>query len=228
MFLVVPVRNKDLFMKQRAVVLLSGGLDSATCAFEVQAAGYAIHALTVAYGQRHSRELVAAQRIAESVGATEHKVVQLDLTLWGGSALTDASIGVPTQGVSGGIPSTYVPARNTIFLGLALGWAEVLDAEAIYIGVNDIDYSGYPDCRPEFIAAFQRVVELATRRTVEGGRIEIKTPLQELSKVQIVRRARELGVPIDETWSCYMGGETPCGVCDSCRLREEALAAAGG
>ena len=215
-------------MKQRAVVLLSGGLDSATCAFEAQAAGYAIHALTVAYGQRHSRELVAAQRIAESVGATEHKVVQLDLTLWGGSALTDASIGVPTQGVSGGIPSTYVPARNTIFLGLALGWAEVLDAEAIYIGVNDIDYSGYPDCRPEFIAAFQRVVELATRRTVEGGRIEIKTPLQELSKVQIVRRARELGVPIDETWSCYMGGETPCGVCDSCRLREEALAAAGG
>ncbi|HSH77809.1 MAG TPA: 7-cyano-7-deazaguanine synthase QueC [Herpetosiphonaceae bacterium] len=215
-------------MKERAVVLLSGGLDSATCAFEAQAAGYGIYALTVAYGQRHNREIEAARRIAESVGAAEHNVIQLDLSLWGGSALTDASIDVPIEGVSAGIPSTYVPARNTIFLGLALGWAEVLDAEAIYIGVNHIDYSGYPDCRPEFIAAFQRVVEFATRRTVEGGRIEIKTPLQYLSKVQIVRRARALRVPIDETWSCYMGDETPCGVCDSCRLREEALAAADG
>ena len=215
-------------MQPRAVVLLSGGLDSATCAFEARAAGYAIYALTIAYGQRHSREIEVARRIAELVGAVEHKIAQLDLTLWGGSALTDRSIDVPVEGLAAGIPSTYVPARNTIFLALALGWAEVLDAEAIYIGVNHIDYSGYPDCRPEYIAAFQRVADLATRRTVEGQPIEIKTPLQRLSKQEIVRRAHTLGVPIEQTWSCYMGGETPCGVCDSCRLREEALAAVGG
>ena len=215
-------------MTRRAVVLLSGGLDSATCAFEARAADYEIYALTIAYGQRHSREIEAAGRIAELVGAAEHKVAQLDLTLWGGSALTDPSIDVPVDGVSAGIPSTYVPARNTIFLALALGWAEVLDAEAIYIGVNHLDYSGYPDCRPEFIAAFQHVADLATRRTVEGQRIEIKTPLQHLSKQEIVRRAHALGVPIEQTWSCYMGGPTPCGLCDSCRLREAALAAVDG
>jgi 7-cyano-7-deazaguanine synthase len=214
-------------MQQCAVVLLSGGLDSATCAWEARAAGYAIYALTISYGQRHAREVDAASRIAALVGAVEHKTAHLDLTLWGGSALTDTSIAVPTTGLSEGIPITYVPARNTIFLSLALGWAEALDADAIYIGVNDVDYSGYPDCRPEFIAAFQRVADLATKRTVEGRRIAIATPLQHLSKVEIVRRARELGVPIEETWSCYVGGETPCGVCDSCRLREEALAMAG-
>ena len=215
-------------MTRRAVVLLSGGLDSATCAFEARAAGYEIYALTIAYGQRHSREIEAAGRIAELVGAAEHKIAQLDLTLWGGSALTDPSIGVPVDGVAAGIPSTYVPARNTIFLALALGWAEVLDAEAIFIGVNHVDYSGYPDCRPEFIAAFQHVADLATRRTVEGQRIEIKTPLQHLSKQAIVRRARALRVPIEQTWSCYIGGPAPCGVCDSCRLREAALAAVDG
>ncbi|GAC1642558.1 MAG: 7-cyano-7-deazaguanine synthase QueC [Herpetosiphon sp.] len=217
----------NLLNSRRAVVLLSGGLDSATCAYEAHAAGFTIHALTVAYGQRHSREVAAAEAVARQLGVHEHKTIMLDLTLWGGSALTDEAIAVPTTGVDPAvIPSTYVPARNTIFLALALGYAEAVNASAIYIGVNHLDYSGYPDCRPEFIQAFQTLADLATKRTVEGQRITIETPLQSLDKVAIVRRARQLGVPIDTTWSCYAGGAEPCGVCDSCRLRDAALQSA--
>ncbi len=211
----------------KAVVLLSGGMDSATCAFQARADGYTIYALTITYGQRAQREVQAAQGIARAVGAVEHQLMPLDLSLWGGSALTDERLPVPTGGVQEDtIPATYVPARNTIFLSLALAWAEVLDADAIYIGVNSVDYSGYPDCRPEFIAAFQALADLATKRTVEGRPIRIVAPLQHLSKVDIVRRAWQLGVPLNETWSCYQGGDEPCGVCDSCRLREEAIKAA--
>ncbi|MEZ4619430.1 MAG: 7-cyano-7-deazaguanine synthase QueC [Caldilineaceae bacterium] len=212
-------------MQRKAVVLLSGGMDSATCCYEAHAAGYAIYALTVNYGQRAQRELRAAQEVADAVGAVQHHLYPLDLTLWGGSALTDASLAIPTDGVDEGtIPVTYVPARNTILLALGLSWAEVLGAQAIYIGVNSLDYSGYPDCRPEFIAAFQQVVNVATKATVQGSVIRVETPLQQLSKVDIVRRALALGVPLELTWSCYTAGEEPCGVCDSCRLREEAIA----
>jgi 7-cyano-7-deazaguanine synthase len=214
-------------MQRKAVVLLSGGMDSATCCYEAQAAGYAIYALTVNYGQRAQRELQAAQAVAEAVGAVQHIIYPMDLTLWGGSALTDPSIAVPVSGVDEStIPVTYVPARNTILLSLALSWAEVLGAGAIYIGVNSLDYSGYPDCRPEFIAAYQALSTVATKATVEGASIHIATPLQHLSKVEIARRALTLGVPLDLTWSCYVDGPDPCGVCDSCRLREEALAIA--
>lgn len=212
-------------MQRKAVVLLSGGMDSATCCYEAYAAGYTIYALTVNYGQRAQRELRAAQEIAQAVDAVQHHLYPLDLTLWGGSALTDDAIAIPTDGVDeSAIPVTYVPARNTILLSLALSWAEVLGAEAIYIGVNSLDYSGYPDCRPEFIAAFQSVVNVATKATVQGQSIQIKTPLQQLTKVQIVRRALDLDVPLELTWSCYTNDDEPCGVCDSCRLREEAIA----
>lgn len=212
-------------MQRKAVVLLSGGMDSATCCYEAHAAGYAIYALTVNYGQRAQRELRAAQAIANAVGAVQHHLYPLDLTLWGGSALTDASIAIPTSGVDeSAIPATYVPARNTILLALGLSWAEVLGAEAIYIGVNSLDYSGYPDCRPEFIAAFQRLAAVATKATVQGASIRMETPLQQLSKVEIVRRALALGVPLELTWSCYGDGDEPCGLCDSCRLRDEAMA----
>lgn len=159
------------------------------------------------------------------VGVVKHIIYPLDLTLWGGSALTYPSIEVPTSGVDEStIPITYVPARNTILLSLALGWAEVLNASAIYIGVNSLDYSGYPDCRPEFIAAYQNLINFATKATVQGSTIQVETPLQFLSKLDIVRRAFDLDVPLDKTWSCYLDGEEPCGVCDSCRLREEAIA----
>ncbi len=212
-------------MQRKAVVLLSGGMDSATCCYEAHAAGFELYALTVNYGQRAQRELRAAQDVAKAVGAVQHQLYSLDLTLWGGSALTDASIAIPTSGVDEQvIPVTYVPARNTILLSLALSWAEVLGAKAIYIGVNSLDYSGYPDCRPEFIAAFQGVVNVATKATVQGAAIRLETPLQQLSKVDIVRRALVLGVPLELTWSCYTDGEEPCGVCDSCRLRDEAIA----
>lgn len=211
-------------MQAKAVVLLSGGMDSATCCYEAKAAGYQIYALTVNYGQRAQREIRAAQAIAQAVGAVQHHLYPLDLTLWGGSALTDPGLEIPSSGVNETeIPITYVPARNTILLSLALSWAEVLGAQAIYIGVNSLDYSGYPDCRPEFIAAFQQVVNLATKATVQGASITIQTPLQQLSKVDIVRRALALQVPLEHTWSCYQDGEAPCGVCDSCRLRQEAM-----
>ncbi len=211
----------------KAVVLLSGGMDSATCCYAARAAGYQLYALTVNYGQRAQRELQAARDIAAAAGVIRQIVYPLDLTVWGGSALTDPSLAIPTAGVDeSSIPITYVPARNTILLSLALSWAEVLGAQAIYIGVNSRDYSGYPDCRPEFIAAYQHLVNFATKATVEGAAIRIETPLQYLSKIEIARLALDLAVPLDLTWSCYADGPEPCGVCDSCRLRDEALAAA--
>lgn len=212
-------------MSSKAVVLLSGGMDSATCCYEAKAMGHAIYALTVNYGQRAQRELQAAQAVATAVDAVQHMIYPMDLTLWGGSALTDERIAIPTGGVDEtAIPVTYVPARNTILLSLALSWAEVLGAQAIYIGVNDLDYSGYPDCRPEFIAAYQQLVNVATKATVQGTAIRIATPLQKLSKIAIVRRAFDLHVPLELTWSCYTNHDQPCGVCDSCRLREDAIA----
>jgi 7-cyano-7-deazaguanine synthase len=211
-------------MQEKAVVLLSGGMDSATCCYEARAAGHEIYALTVNYGQRAQRELQAAQAVGKAVGALQHHVYPLDLTLWGGSALTDERIEIPTGGViEHAIPVTYVPARNTILLSLALSWAEALGAQAIYIGVNSLDYSGYPDCRPEFIAAFQELANVATKATTQGESIQIATPLQYLTKIEIVRRAFDLGVPLELTWSCYKNGAEPCGECDSCRLREEAI-----
>ena len=211
-----------------AVVLLSGGLDSATALAIARAEGYVCHALSVAYGQRHSAELDASVKVAKRLGAASHRLIQVNLDLIGGSALTDRSIAVP-EGETPGIPVTYVPARNTLFLSLAMGLAEVQDAEALYIGVNAVDYSGYPDCRPEFIAAFEKVAQLATRSGVEGTALKIETPLIALSKAEIIRRGTALGVDFAETVSCYQADAEgrACGRCDSCRLRREGFAAAG-
>ncbi len=213
---------------KRAVVLLSGGLDSATALALARHAGYACHALSVDYGQRHHAELAAAQRLAQALGAVQHRVVNIDLTAFGGSALTDASIAVPEQ-PSDGIPVTYVPARNTIMLSLALAWAEVLQAQDIFIGVNAVDYSGYPDCRPEFIAAFERMANLATKAGVEGKALKIHAPLISLSKAAIIQEGNRLGVDYGLTVSCYQADEQgrACGVCDSCRLRRAGFEAAG-
>jgi 7-cyano-7-deazaguanine synthase len=212
----------------RAVVLLSGGLDSATTLAIARERGFECYALSCLYGQRHAAELTAARRVAGALGATEHRQIEIPIGQFGGSALTDSGLAVPDAGGEG-IPITYVPARNTVFLSLALAWAEVLDADAIYIGVNAIDYSGYPDCRPEYIAAFQEVISLATRRTVEGASIELVAPLIELSKAEIIRRGAELGVDYSLTVSCYRADDRgrACGRCDSCRLRAEGFAAAG-
>jgi len=212
-----------------AVVLLSGGLDSATCLAIARAEGHDCHALSFAYGQRHEVELAAARRVAVALGAVEHRVMQIDLAAFGGSALTDAAIAVP-EAPSPGIPVTYVPARNTVFLSLALAWCEVLGARDIYIGVNAVDYSGYPDCRPAFIEAFERVANLATRAGVEGdGRLRIRAPLIALSKAQIVRRGGELGVDYAVTVSCYLADAEgrACGRCDSCRIRLRGFRDAG-
>jgi 7-cyano-7-deazaguanine synthase len=211
-----------------AVVLLSGGLDSATTLAIAKARGFACYALSCLYGQRHQAELAAARTVATSLGAVEHREIEIPIGQFGGSALTDASIAVPER-AGKGIPVTYVPARNTIFLSLALGWAEVLEAEAIYIGVNAVDYSGYPDCRPQFIAAFQRVIELATKRTVEGGRIELVAPLIEMSKAEIIAAGSALGVDYSMTVSCYQADDRgrACGRCDACRIRQDGFAAAG-
>jgi len=211
-----------------AVVLLSGGLDSATALAIARADGYLCHALSVAYGQRHSAELDASVKVARRLGAASHRLIQVNLDLIGGSALTDRAIAVP-EGTTPGIPITYVPARNTLFLSLAMGLAEVQGAEALYIGVNAVDYSGYPDCRPEFIAAFEKVAQLATRAGVEGGRLKIETPLISLSKAEIIRRGLALGVDFAETVSCYQADAEgrACGRCDSCRLRRDGFAAAG-
>jgi 7-cyano-7-deazaguanine synthase len=211
-----------------AVVLLSGGLDSATCLAEARAAGRRCHALSFDYGQRHGAELAAARRVAEALGAAEHRVMRIDLASFGGSALTDPAIPVP-ESPGTGIPSTYVPARNTVFLALALAWSEVLGAREIYIGVNAVDYSGYPDCRPEFVAAFERLANLATRIGVESGEpLQIRAPLVALSKAGIIRRGLELGVDYSLTVSCYQADEQAraCGRCDACRLRREGFAAA--
>ncbi len=213
---------------KNAVVLLSGGLDSATVLAMAVADGYACRALSVDYGQRHHSELAAARRVAGSLGAVEHRVVNIDLTGFGGSALTDNSIAVPEQ-ASAGIPLTYVPARNTIMLSLALAWAEVLHAQDIFIGVNAVDYSGYPDCRPAYIEAFERMANLATQAAVEGHPLTLHAPLLHLSKAGIISQGAALGVDYAMTVSCYQADEAgrACGLCDSCRLRREGFAAAG-
>lgn len=213
---------------KKAVVLLSGGLDSATILAQARAAGFACYSMSFDYGQRHRAELQAAERVARQLGVVEHKVIGLNLNGIGGSALTDSSIAVP-EGPTEGIPVTYVPARNTVFLSLALGWAEVLGAYDIFIGVNAVDYSGYPDCRPEFIAAFERLANLATREGVEGRSFRIQAPLQNLSKAQIVQIGVQHGVDYGLTVSCYQADDDgrACGKCDSCRLRAAGFAAAG-
>ena len=216
-------------MPKPAVVLLSGGLDSATCLAMARSRGFDCHCLSFDYGQRHHAELQAAARVAEALGAAGHRVLDLGLAQFGGSALTDTSIAVPTGGVQPGIPVTYVPARNTIMLSLALAWAEVLGSLDIFVGVNAVDYSGYPDCRPEYIAAFEAMANLATRAGVEGRQLTIHAPLIDLSKAEIIRAGLALGVDYGLTVSCYQadGEGCACGVCDSCRLRAEGFAAAG-
>lgn len=213
---------------KKAVVLLSGGLDSATVLAIAQSQGYECYCLSLDYHQRHSSELLAAQRVAASLGAKEHKVVQLDLSLFGGSALTDNSIAVPVS-ASEGIPVTYVPARNTIMLSLSLAWAEVLAAQDIFIGVNALDYSGYPDCRGEYVKAFQAMANLATKTAVEGKKITVHAPLIDMTKAQIVQAGSALGVDYAMTVSCYQADAQglACGVCDSCRFRKEGFKEAG-
>ena len=212
----------------KAVVLVSGGVDSATTLAIARAAGRECYALSFDYGQRHRVELDAAGRVARQLGAREHRTMRIDFASIGGSALTDLSVAVP-ETAQPGIPATYVPARNTVFLALGLGWAEVLGAPEIYIGVNAIDYSGYPDCRPEFIAAFERLANLATRAGVEGATFRIQCPLISLSKAEIIRRGSALGVDYGQTISCYQPDDRgrACGRCDSCRLRRAGFETAG-
>jgi 7-cyano-7-deazaguanine synthase len=214
---------------KRAVVLLSGGLDSATCLAIARADGFSCHCLSVDYGQRHAAELAAAARVAIQLGAAAHRVVHLDIGQFGGSALTDPAIAIPTTGVAPGIPVTYVPARNTIMLALALGWAEILGAQDIFVGVNAVDYSGYPDCRPAFIAAFEAMANLATKAAAEGQRLTLHAPLIDQSKAEIIRQGRALDVDYAATVSCYQATAAgqACGLCDACRLRREGFAAAG-
>ena len=213
---------------RRAVVLLSGGLDSATVLAIARSQGYTCYCLSLDYHQRHVAELDAAAQVVTALGASAHRTAQLDLSMFGGSALTDTDIAVP-QTPSVGIPVTYVPARNTIMLSLALAWAEVLDARDIFIGVNALDYSGYPDCRAEYVEAFQRMANLATKSAVEGRTITIHAPLIEMSKAEIITRGTELGVDYGMTISCYQADATgrACGLCDSCRLRKQGFTAAG-
>ncbi len=212
----------------KAVVLLSGGLDSATAAAQAIADGYELIALSFRYGQRHDRELLAAKQIVAHLGIQEHFVLEVNLAQWGGSALTDAAIDVPTAGVQPDvIPITYVPGRNTVFLAIALSLAEARAATAIYLGINAVDYSGYPDCRPEYLEAMQHLATLSSKAGLEGNAPQLVAPLVMDSKADIVRRALQLGVPISLTWSCYQGEEEPCGLCDSCRIRDRALIDAG-
>jgi len=215
-------------MPLRAVVLLSGGLDSTTCLAIAKSRGFECYALSFRYGQRSQQEIVFAERIAQAMRVNEHKIIDLDLSQIGGSALTDHAIAVPESPTSG-IPITYVPARNTVFLSIALGWAEVLDACHIFTGVNAVDYSGYPDCRPDYIAAFERMANLATRAGVEGHTLHIETPLIALSKAQIVRAGVGLGVDYSLTVSCYQADDQGrgCGRCDACRLRRAGFVEAG-
>ena len=216
--------------RPKAVVLVSGGLDSATVLAAAVRQTFTCYAISFDYGQRHRAELDAASRVARSLGAEEHRVVPIDLSAFGGSALTDESIAVPETGVvTDEIPVTYVPARNTVFLSLALAWAEVLGATDLFIGVNAVDYSGYPDCRPEFITAFEQLANLATKVGVEGDRFQVHTPLIDLSKADIIRMGMSLGVDYSQTVSCYQADQdgVACGLCDSCRLRREGFLAAG-
>jgi 7-cyano-7-deazaguanine synthase len=212
-----------------SVVLLSGGLDSATVLAMARERGYACHCLSLDYGQRHGAELQAAARVATALGAAAHRVLKLDLGQLGGSALTDSSIAVPTGGVEPGIPVTYVPARHTIMLALALAWAEVLGAQDIFVGVNAVDYSGYPDCRPEFVRAFEALANLATKAAVEGTPLKVHAPLIDMTKAQIIAEGGRLGVDFGLTVSCYQADAAgrACGVCDSCRLRRAGFADAG-
>lgn len=214
--------------QKKAVVLVSGGLDSTTALAIARSEGYDCYTMSFDYGQRHRVELVAAERTAKAMGAISHKVINLDLRTIGGSALTDNSIAVPEHETAG-IPITYVPARNTVFLSIALGWAEVLGAEDIFIGVNAVDFSGYPDCRPEYIAAFEKMANLATRAGAEGGQLKIRTPLIDLSKADIVKLGLSLGVDYSLTVSCYQANDEgeACGKCDSCRLRKMGFEQAG-
>src|SRR5690554_1305610 len=214
--------------QKKAVVLVSGGLDSTTVLAIAQAEGFQCYSISLDYGQRMRAELVAAERVAKALGSIEHKVIRLDLGAIGGSALTDASIAIP-QEQSQGVPITYVPARNTVFLSIALGWAEVLGANDIFIGVNAVDYSGYPDCRPDYIAAYEVMANLATRAGAEGNKLKIRTPLIDLSKAEIIKQGIALGVDYSLTVSCYQATETgeACGKCDSCRLRRIGFEQAG-
>ncbi|PSO84454.1 MAG: 7-cyano-7-deazaguanine synthase QueC [Cyanobacteria bacterium SW_12_48_29] len=215
----------------KAVVLLSGGLDSSTVLYQATSDGCECYAISFDYQQRHQRELEAAKAIAHSAGVVEHQLVNFDLNAWGGSALTDEALDIPTQRslgeMSQNIPITYVPARNTIFLSFALAYAEARDAGRVYLGVNALDYSGYPDCRPDYIQAMQEVFRLGTKQGREGDAIAIVTPLIELKKTEIIQLGNQLGVPWEQTWSCYAGNETACGVCDACRLRLAAFAELG-
>jgi len=216
--------------KEKAVVLLSGGLDSATCTAQAIEDGYEVIALSFDYGQCHDRELESAIAIVNTLGITNHQIVSVNLAQWGGSSLTDPTANIPTDGAdlqSKQIPSTYVPGRNTIFIAIALSLAEAQQATAIYLGINAVDYSGYPDCRPEYLSAFQHLATLSSKVGLEGNAPELIAPLVHDSKADIVRRALRLGIPIEKTWSCYQGGEHPCGLCDSCRIRDAALIQAG-
>lgn len=215
---------------ERAVVLLSGGIDSSTACAVAAGECRELFALSFDYGQSLVRELKCASRIAREFSVKDHRVIQLDLRQIGGSALTDRDVPLPvdrSENEMADIPVSYVPARNTIFLSIALAWAEVLDADAIYIGVNAVDYSGYPDCRPEYVEAFQRMADRATRRGVSGRPIGIRAPLLHMRKREIIELGLRLGVPYEHTWSCYAGGERPCGRCDSCILRSNAFRDAG-
>lgn len=215
----------------KAVILLSGGLDSSTVLYQAKADSCDCYALSFDYQQRHRRELEAARAIASSAGVVEHQVVSFDLRLWGGSALTDTKIELPSDRsvaeMAQNIPVTYVPARNTIFLSFALAYAEAISAERVYIGVNALDYSGYPDCRPDYIQAMQEVFQLGTKQGREGEPIKIVAPLIKLKKTEIIQLGNSLGVPWEKTWSCYAGEKISCGVCDSCRLRLAAFAELG-
>ena len=213
----------------RAVVLLSGGLDSATCLAIARDLGFETYALSVAYGQRHAAELIASQRVAQALGAREHRTASVNLGQFGGSALTDPAIAVPLDEDNAGIPITYVPARNTVMLSIALAWAEVLGANDIFVGVNAVDYSGYPDCRPAFIAAFEHMARLATKVGVEGAQLRIHAPLIDLTKADIIRRGVALGVDYGITVTCYQAADDgrACGRCEACRLRAAGFAAAG-
>ena len=213
---------------KKAVILLSGGLDSVTVLAMAKEQGFECYTLSFNYGQRHDVELVAAQKLSKQVGAVEHKVITIDLRSIGGSALTDTNIDVPEQ-IEEGIPVTYVPARNTVFLSIALGWAEVLSAQAIFVGVNAVDYSGYPDCRPQFIEAFERLANVATKTSIEGQKLSIRAPLINMTKADIIQQGIRLGIDYSQTISCYQADSQghACGRCDSCRFRQQGFEQAG-